>query len=122
MWGVGGPLQDWIIQLFSGGKAQQAEQTLQSQVASQGDTLLTSKLGNVSVFDATSTVQMLGQPVAMHLCASDLVRVGSSLVAHVAASASGARRPRGRPPRPARRRSTARRSRPRPASSCSTRT
>jgi hypothetical protein len=89
VWGTGGPLQDWIVQLFSGQKSTQAEQMLQQQVAQQGDTMLAQKLGHVSVFDRMQTVTMLGQPVAVHLCAADVQKVGTALVARVAASATG---------------------------------
>jgi hypothetical protein len=56
----------------------------------QSDTLLDEKLANVQVFDSTSQVSLLGQPVEMHLCLSSLESSGNALVAQVAATASGA--------------------------------
>lgn len=89
VWGTGGPLQDWLIQLFSGQKGPQAEAQLEQEVGARADQLLTQKLANVSVLDKTSSLTLLARPMSMHLCLAALEPVGSTLVARVAASAAG---------------------------------
>lgn len=90
VWGTGGPLQNWIIELFSGSKSQQAEAQLQTEVGAKADDTLATKLGNIAVFDKTNTVSMLGEDVDMHLCVTDLKKSGSKLIAKVAASTTSA--------------------------------
>jgi hypothetical protein len=90
VWGTGGPLQNWIIDLFSGQKGPQAEQELQTEVQAKADTLLGQKLASVSVLDTTSQLSLLSKPIGMHLCLGALTPAGSKLVAQVAASAVGA--------------------------------
>jgi hypothetical protein len=90
VWGTGGPLQDWIVQLFSGQKGPQAEEELQTEVQAKADTLLAQKLANVSVLDTTSQLSLLSKPIGMHLCLGALAPSGSKLVARVAAAATGA--------------------------------
>lgn len=88
VWGLGGPLQNWIISAFSGSKSTEARNQIASEVATRADTLLTEKLANMSVFDRSSQLDLLGKPIAMHLCLGALDKVGQTLVARVAASAS----------------------------------
>lgn len=90
VWGLSGPLQAWLVQLFSGSKSEEAREQLRGEVAVKADTMLDEKLADISVFDRTSSLDLLGRPLAMHLCVADLVRDGGRLVARVAAAASGA--------------------------------
>jgi hypothetical protein len=90
VWGTGGPLQSWIIELFSGSKSEEARAQLASEMQVQSDDLLSERLADVVVFDSASQVSMLGQPVDLHLCLSAMTAVGDDLVAQVAATASGA--------------------------------
>src|ERR1043165_2046820 len=91
VWGTSGPLQSWIVDMFSGGKSDQAKSQLQSEVGGRADEMLGTKLANVTVFDKTSDLDMLGRPVALQLCVSSLEKTPQNkLVAHVAARASGA--------------------------------
>lgn len=89
VWGVGGPLQNWIVDRFSGSKSAEARAQIASEVGTRADALLGEKLANISVFDRTSELALLGQPVTLHLCLADLATVGDALVARVAAAASG---------------------------------
>lgn len=90
VWGTGGPLQNWMIDAFSGSKKQEAHDQLVGQVGQKANQMLGAKLANISVFDKTSTLDLLGKQVAMHLCLGGLDKVGTSLVARIAAQASGA--------------------------------
>lgn len=94
VWGLSGPLQSWIVSLFSGGKSEEARQQLITEVGARANTMLAEKLDDISVFDRTSELELLGRPLGMHLCVSSLDRVGSGtsakLVARVAAAATGA--------------------------------
>lgn len=90
VWGTGGPLQNWMVDAFSGSKKQEAYDQLVGQVGQRSDQLLTQKLANISVFDKTSTLDLLGKQVAMHLCLGGLDKVGTTLVARIAAQATGA--------------------------------
>jgi len=89
VWGTGGPLQNWIIDLFSGSKSQQAEQMLAQQTAARGDQLLTQKLADVHVFDRDDMLTLLGRPVTTHLCLGALSSVGGTLVGTIAIAAHG---------------------------------
>jgi hypothetical protein len=90
VWGTGGPLQNWIIELFSGQKSDQARSELATEVGAKANDMLTTKLANVTVFDRTSNLDFLGKSVAMHLCLTRLDKVGTQLVARVAAATTGA--------------------------------
>jgi hypothetical protein len=90
VWGTGGPLQAWIVSLFRDQKSQEAREQLASETGARADMLLADKLAHISVFDTTSQLDLLGRPVALHLCLADLNKTGTKLVARVAAVASGA--------------------------------
>ena len=85
VWGVGGPLQNWIVDMFSGEKSAEAKAQLQSEVGTRANMMLAQKLQNVSVFDKTSELELLGKPVSMHLCLGALDKVGTQLIARVVA-------------------------------------
>lgn len=90
VWGTGGPLQNWMVTLFSGEKATEARTMLTTQVAARADEMLTEKLANISVFDRTSQLDLLERPIGLHLCLATLDKVGNALVARIAAQALGA--------------------------------
>lgn len=87
VWGLGGPLQNWIIQAFSGDKATEARNQIASEVGTRADGLLTEKLADIGVFDRTSDLDLLDQSVALHLCLGSLEKVNDQLVARIAATA-----------------------------------
>jgi hypothetical protein len=89
VWGTGGPLQNWIIELFKGDKATQAHDELVTEVQTRADTMLSDKLAHIAVFDRTSNVDLLGRPLTMHLCLGALDKIGTKLVARVSAVAHG---------------------------------
>jgi hypothetical protein len=89
VWGVGGPLQNWIVDLFSGEKSAEARAQIATEVRGRANTLLAEKLQSISVFDRTSDLELLGKPVSLHLCLGGLEKIGEQLVARVAASAAG---------------------------------
>ncbi len=89
VWGTGGPLQDWLIQLFAQQKGPAAETELVAEVGAKADLLLTDKLKGLALLDKTSSVDLLSRPIAMHLCVGALAPVGKTLVARVTASAAG---------------------------------
>jgi hypothetical protein len=89
VWGTSGPLQNWIVTLFSGSKSEEARQQIATEVQTRGDELLTEKLADIVVFDRTSSLELLGRPIDMHLCLSALETAGGQLVARVAATAQG---------------------------------
>jgi len=88
VWGLGGPLQNWIVSAFSGGKSDEARSQIASQVGARADDLLTDKLANISVFDRDSQLTLLDRPVAMHLCLGNLEKIDGTLVARIAAAAT----------------------------------
>ncbi len=88
VWGLGGPLQNWIIQAFSGNKAEEAKQQIATEVGTRADGLLTEKLADLTVFDRTSELDLLDQSVALHLCLGSLEKVDHQLIARIAASAT----------------------------------
>jgi hypothetical protein len=88
VWGLGGPLQNWIIQAFSGDKATEARNQIASEVGTRADGLLTEKLADIAVFDRTSDLDLLDQSVALHLCLGSLEKVNDQLVARIAATAT----------------------------------
>jgi hypothetical protein len=91
VWGTSGPLQAWIVDMFSGDKSAQAKSQLATEVGARADDMLGTKLASVSVFDKTSDLDLLGRPVSLQLCVSALEKTPQNkLVAHVAARASGA--------------------------------
>lgn len=91
VWGTSGPLQSWIVDMFSGGKSDQAKSELTTQVGTKADELLTTKLANVSVFDKTSDLDLLGKPVGLELCVAAIDKTPqNTLVARIAARAAGA--------------------------------
>jgi hypothetical protein len=90
VWGLGGPLQNWIISLFENEKAAEARTQIATEVKTRADALLDDKLENITVFDRVSELPLLGKPVAMHLCLAALDRVGNTLVARIAAHAASA--------------------------------
>ena len=89
VWGTGGPLQNWMVDMFSGEKATEAHDQLVTEVRTKANTLLAQKLAHIQVFDRTSELELLGKPVGMHLCLGGLDKVGSTLVARIAAQAVG---------------------------------
>lgn len=90
VWGLGGPLQNWIISLFRDQKSGEARTQIATEVKTRADQLLADKLENITVFDRTSELTLLDRPVTLHLCLAALDRVGTTLVARIAANASGA--------------------------------
>jgi hypothetical protein len=89
VWGTSGPLQSWIVDLFSGGKSDEARAQLTSEVGTKANTLLTQKLSNVTVFEKSSQLDLFGRPLGLDLCVSNIVKTGTTLRASVAARASG---------------------------------
>lgn len=89
VWGLGGPLQNWIVTMFAGEKSGEARAQIASEVGTRANTILAEKLANISVFDRSSETMLLGQPVALHLCLSALEKIGGTLVGRVAASTTG---------------------------------
>ena len=90
VWGTSGPLQSWIVDLFSGNKSAEARAQLVSEVGTRADDLLATKLADVTVFERTSQLELLGRPLALELCVSDLDGTGNTLSAQIAARATGA--------------------------------
>jgi hypothetical protein len=90
VWGTSGPLQSWIVDLFSGDKSTQARAQLASEVGTRADQLLGMKLQNVSVYDRSSQLDLLGRPLTLDLCVGGLSTVNQTLVAQIAARATGA--------------------------------
>jgi hypothetical protein len=88
VWGTAGPLANWLVDIASSGKAQQAHDQFQQEFTQQADTLLGQKLAGLSVFDKHTTMTLLGEPVDVHLCLTGLVPVAGQLVARVGATAS----------------------------------
>jgi hypothetical protein len=90
VWGTSGPLQSWIVDLFSGNKSAEARAQLVSEVGTRADDLLATKLADVTVFERSSQLELLGRPLALELCVSDLDGTGNTLSAQIAARATGA--------------------------------
>jgi hypothetical protein len=90
VWGTSGPLQSWIVDLFSGGKSDQARAQLAGEVGTRADELLGMKLQNVSVYDRSSQLELLGRPLTLDLCVGGIEKVGTTLRAQIAARATGA--------------------------------
>lgn len=90
VWGTSGPLQSWIVDLFSGNKSAEARAQLVSEVGTRADTLLATKLADITVFERSSQLELLGRPLALELCVSDLDGTGNTLSAQIAARATGA--------------------------------
>lgn len=90
VWGTSGPLQSWIVDLFSGNKSTEARTQLATEVGARADELLDMKLANVTVYERTSQLELLGRPLTLDLCVAGLDTVGSTLEARIAARASGA--------------------------------
>ncbi len=88
VWGLGGPLQSWIVSMFSGEKSGQARSQIASEVGTRANAMLTEKLADIQVFDRTSEVELLDQSVALHLCLGNLEKVQGKLIARVAANAT----------------------------------
>ncbi len=88
VWGTGGPLTGWLVELASSGKAQQAHDQFQAEFQAEADATLTEKLADVVVFDHMEQMTLLGTPIDVRLCASDLVSEGGLLVAHISSSSS----------------------------------
>jgi hypothetical protein len=89
VWGTSGPLQGWIVDMFSGDKSTEARTQLTSEVGAKANQLLTSQLANVSVFDRSSAMELLGRSFTLDLCVSNVEKIGQTLVARIAARASG---------------------------------
>ena len=89
VWGTSGPLQGWIVDLFSGNKSAEARAQLATEVGARADTLLATKLEHVSVYDNTSALELLGKPVVLDLCVSGIASTGDALLAQIAARATG---------------------------------
>jgi hypothetical protein len=90
VWGTSGPLQSWIIELFSGNKSTEARTQLATEVGARANQLLTTKLANVTVYERTSQMELLGRPLTLDLCVAGLDTVSSTLSARIAARATGA--------------------------------
>ena len=90
VWGTSGPLQAWIVDMFSGSKSAEAKSQLQTEVGARANTLLGMKLANVSVFERMSQLDLLGRPLSLELCVSGLETVNQTLTACIAARATGA--------------------------------
>jgi hypothetical protein len=88
VWGLGGPLQNWIVDAFSGSKSEEARSQIAGEVGTRADTMLTDKLQNISVFDRSSELELLGETVGMHLCLAGLDKVNGRLIARIAAAAT----------------------------------
>jgi len=88
VWGLGGPLQNWIVSLFSGDKSTEARAQIASEVGTRADALLTDKLADIAVFDRTSDLDLLDTSVVLHLCLGGLDKIGDTLIARVAAAAT----------------------------------
>jgi len=89
VWGTGGPLQNWIVNLFSGDKSAEAKAQITDEVGTRADVMLDDKLADLQVFDRTSALDLLGRPISMHLCLADLEPVGGQLIARIGAAALG---------------------------------
>lgn len=96
VWGLGGPLQNWIVSAFSGDKAAEAKAQIATEVGTRADGLLTEKLADIAVFDRTSDLDLLDESVALHLCLGSLEKIDNKLIARIAAHATAAAT--GRPP------------------------
>ncbi len=94
VWGTSGPLQSWLVNMFSGSKSAEAREQLRGEVGTRANTMLVEKLADITVFDRSSELELLGRPLVMHLCVAALDRIGSGasakLVARIAAAAAGA--------------------------------
>ncbi len=88
VWGLGGPLQNWIVQAFSGDKAAEAKQQIATEVGTRADGMLTDQLADIAVFDRTSELDLLDEPIALHLCLGSLEKIDNQLIARIAASAT----------------------------------
>lgn len=89
VWGTSGPLQNWIVDLFSGNKGPEAKAQLQTEIRGKANGLLATKLADVAVYEKASQLDLFGRPLTLELCVADLVRAGGVLRAVVAARASG---------------------------------
>jgi hypothetical protein len=89
VWGTSGPLQSWIVQLFSGSKSEEARQQIAAEVRARADQLLGERLADVALFDGASPVELLDRPVELRLCLAALEASAGQLVARVAAAAEG---------------------------------
>ncbi len=90
VWGTSGPLQAWMIEMFSGSKSTEARDQLAGEVRTRAHQLLGTQLANVSVLDRKSQLSLLGRPVELALCVGNLSTIGGKLVAQIAARASSA--------------------------------
>jgi hypothetical protein len=90
VWGTSGPLQSWIVDMFSGSKSTEARTQLATEVGARADELLATKLANVTVYERTSELDLLGRPLKLDLCVAGLDTVGTTLSARIAARATGA--------------------------------
>ncbi|HUS27455.1 MAG TPA: hypothetical protein VMZ53_03070 [Kofleriaceae bacterium] len=91
VWGTSGPLQAWIVDLFAGNKSTEARNQLTTEVGGRADEMLGTKLADVSVYEKTSELDLLGRPLALDLCVSGIEKTAqSTLVARIAARATGA--------------------------------
>lgn len=90
VWGTSGPLQSWIVDLFSGNKSTEARTQLATEVGARADELLATKLENVSVFDRSSQLELLGRPLTLDLCVGGIASANGVLRAQIAARATGA--------------------------------
>jgi hypothetical protein len=90
VWGTSGPLQAWIVDMFSGNKSTEARNQLATEVGGRADDMLGTKLQNVSVYEKTSDMELLGRPIALDLCVSGIDKTPqNTLVARIAARATG---------------------------------
>jgi hypothetical protein len=89
VWATGGPFEAWLVELGSSGKAEEAHDRLQGELAGQADEKLQSKLADMRVFDRQQTMTLLAQEVELALCVTRIEPEGSQLVARVGAVVHG---------------------------------
>ncbi len=84
---------NFLIGLIAGAIANSREsetaRQLQGEFAAQADTLLTSQLSTLSVFDSMQQVDLFGKPLSIRLCLTGFLSDGTNLVARVGATAQG---------------------------------
>lgn len=86
VWGTGGPLSGWMVELASSGKAREAHDQLRDELTRKADALLQAKLADRTIFDRRETRTLLGVPVEAHLCLTSLVDVDGTPVAGIGAA------------------------------------
>lgn len=67
-----------------------AEDQMRATFEEQAEALLADQLSGISVLDETTTMDLFGASIDVHLCLTELESVGGQLIAHVGTSAQGA--------------------------------